>query len=62
MKREKELLNIEIEIKKIELERLRDVYKEELLTKERAKYAQHSERLPPHAGNRKSWLSYITGN
>lgn len=61
-RREKELLNIEIEIKKIELERLRDVYKEELLTKERAKYAQHSESLPPHAENRKSWLSYITGN
>ena len=62
IKREKELLNIEIEIKKIELERLRDVYKEELLTKERAKYAQHSERLPSHPDNRKSWLSYITGN
>ena len=62
MNREKELLNIEIEIKKIELERLRDVYKEELLTKERAKYAQHSERLSSHPESRKSWLSYITGN
>lgn len=61
-RREKELLNIEIEIKKIELERLRDVYKEELLTKERARYVKHSEKMPPHEEHRKSWLSYITGN
>lgn len=57
-RREKELLNIEIEIKKIELDRLREVYKEEVLTRERAKFAQPD--VTP-IENRKSWLSFITG-
>ena len=55
--RQKELLNIEIEIKRIELERLRELYQEEV--QERL----HKRYPPPPAGSddRKSWLSYLVG-